>query len=271
MNDELAKYDLRIAFAGVFESFKDGVWNPPSVFTDYDLLVFTSGVGTCILNGRQHTISPHDVLLMRRGDTMERAFSAGRMANMLMHFDFIGENGEPIDPPETILPPRFPAHANYMVISQIMQACIRSWVNGESLSVKTYLRSILLLLAKEPEGQMRDFTVEHRSRLLGEFARRILENPAPHRSVSNLAEEAGMSAVQFTRCFREHTGHAPGEFMVLARIERAKLLLSTTSRTVADIASSLGFSDVFYFTRQFSEKAGAPPGEFRKQKKRKPQ
>jgi AraC-like DNA-binding protein len=269
MLDELVKYGLRINHAAMFESYRDGVWNPPATFTDYDLLVFTSGVGSCLINGRQHTVSPRDILLMRRGDTMERPFSAGRMANMLAHFDFIGENGEPVDPPEEILPPRFPAHADHLMISNVMQACIKSLDNSEPLAAKALLRSILLLLAQQPEGQLRDFSVAHRSRLFGEFARRILDDPALHRNVSDLADEAGMSAVQFTRCFREHTGHPPGEFMVLARIERAKLLLSTTSRSVADVANCLGFSDVYFFTRQFASRAGAPPAAFRTKKRKK--
>jgi len=73
-----------------------------------------------------------------------------------------------------------------------------------------------------------------------------------------------MSAVQFTRRFRRAVGSSPGEFMVLARIEQAKLLLTTTSRDVIEIADSLGYSDQYYFSRQFAQRTGYPPVAYRR-------
>lgn len=264
MMDELAQYDLRINSGGAFESYKHGVWKPGPLFKDYDLLVFTSGVGTCLINGRECAVSANDVLLIRRGDRVEKAFSAGRMANLFVHFDFLGRDGQPTDPPTAILPPRRPFHVNSLVITHMTQAIMaRNWEN-EHVSALALLRAILLLLAGHQEAPSRDFHARHRERILAEFASRILKDPAPRRSVADLAAEAGMSTVQFTRCFRRHTGHPPGEFMVLARIERARLLLTTTSRTLSDIADALGFSDVHYFTRQFASKTGVPPATYRK-------
>jgi len=264
MTEKLAKYDLRINFAGVFESYKDGVWNPPPVLSDYDLLVFTSGVGTIVINGKRHTVSQNDVLLMRRGDRTEEALSSGRISNLLVHFDFLGEDGNLTDPPASVLPPRFPAQMNPVVMAHMTQAVMQKCSRGEPDSAAALLRAILILLAGMEQAKPRDFSVAHRSRLLEDFASRILADPAQQRCVADLAAEAGMSPVQFTRCFREKTGHAPGEFMVLARIERARLLLTTTSRSVADIAFSLGYSDVYYFTRQFTSKTGVPPATYRK-------
>ena len=262
--DELAGYGLKINSVSAFESYKHGVWKPGPLFKDYDLLVFTSGVGTCLINGKECTVSANDVLFIRRGDRIEKPFSAGRMANLFVHFDFLGKDGRPTDPPAAALPPRRPFHVNSLVITHMTQALMQKCRKRENASALAILRSVLLLLAEHEEAPARNLHGRHRARIMDEFAKRILENPAPRRSVAGLAAEAGMSTVQFTRCFRKHTGHPPGEFMVLARIERARLLLSTTSRTLSDVADSLGYSDVYFFTRQFTKRTGSPPAAYRK-------
>lgn len=267
MKRDLNNYGLRINSCNTFESYKDGAWNPRPVSRDYDLMVFTSGAGTLLINGKQCTVSSNDTLLIRRGDAIKDPVSAGRINNMFVHFDFLGEDGEPTDPTEAILPPRLPSQENHMITGQLTQAILRKCARGDKESAVAILRAILILLADQSESWSKDFSVLHRARLLDEFAAQILRDPAAKRSVPDMAAEVGMSAVQFTRSFRKRTGHSPGDFMVLARIERARMLLITTSRTVADIADSLGYSDVYYFTRQFTSKTGISPAAYRKSPK----
>lgn len=261
--DELVKYDLQINSFSAFESSRDGVWNPPPRCKDYDLLIFTTGAGTCLVNGGKYALSANDVLLLRRGDRIEKAFTAGRMANLFVHFDFLGQDGRPTDPPAAILPPRRPLAVNSTVITHLTHTLMEICFKGEKASATTLLRAILVLLADHQETPVLKFHAAHHRSVVGALVERILNHPEENTSVVALAAEAGISPVQFTRLFRRHTGHPPGEFMVLARVERARLLLSTTSRTLQDIADSLGYSDISYFNRQFARKTGVPPAAYR--------
>ena len=49
-----------------------------------------------------------------------------------------------------------------------------------------------------------------------------------------------------------------------AKMAYAKEVLTTTSRTIEDIATSLGYSEPSNFTRAFSKEEGKSPTEFRK-------
>lgn len=82
--------------------------------------------------------------------------------------------------------------------------------------------------------------------------------------VSELASQVGLSTSHFSALFRRSTGRGVVEYIKRQRVARACQLLITTSMSVADIAHSVGYSDPFYFSRQFRSVQACSPSEFRK-------
>ena len=78
------------------------------------------------------------------------------------------------------------------------------------------------------------------------------------------AINAGMSSRTFRRHFKQRMGVSPRAFLLSQRINRAKQLLIDTTQPVKQIATQLGYSDVYFFTRQFREQTGIPPALYRK-------
>jgi AraC-like DNA-binding protein len=81
--------------------------------------------------------------------------------------------------------------------------------------------------------------------------------------VSELAELAGFSTSHFAARFRAVTGFSVTEYVKRLRMARARQLLITTDRTVAEIAAVVGYPDPFYFSRQFRAVNGLAPRTFR--------
>jgi AraC-like DNA-binding protein len=54
------------------------------------------------------------------------------------------------------------------------------------------------------------------------------------------------------------------EYVKRLRMARARELLLTTDRSIADIAGEVGYPDQFYFSRQFRAVAGSSPRHFRR-------
>ena len=79
-----------------------------------------------------------------------------------------------------------------------------------------------------------------------------------------MAREAGLSTVQFTRRFRRLTGTSPNLYLVRRRIERASQLIQQSPLKISEIAESLGYADVFFFSRQFKRILGHPPSHLRR-------
>ena len=82
-------------------------------------------------------------------------------------------------------------------------------------------------------------------------------------SVERLGADVGLSRVQLYRKVKALTGQTPVELLRKARLEKAKLLLLKTERSVAEIAYEVGFTSPSYFNKCFKDEFGKSPGESR--------
>jgi AraC family transcriptional regulator, arabinose operon regulatory protein len=91
----------------------------------------------------------------------------------------------------------------------------------------------------------------------------LREHLAAPVNVPALASLAGFSASHFSARFRTVTGYSVTEYVKRLRMARARQLLITSDRTVAEIAAAVGYPDPFYFSRHFRTVNGLSPREFR--------
>lgn len=82
-------------------------------------------------------------------------------------------------------------------------------------------------------------------------------------SLAALASAVGLSPYHFSRLFREAAGLAPHQYVIRRRVERAKLLLATTDRSLAAIAHDVGFASSSHLASHFRRLVGVAPRHFR--------
>ncbi|WP_207906782.1 transcriptional regulator FtrA [Luteibacter rhizovicinus] len=82
-------------------------------------------------------------------------------------------------------------------------------------------------------------------------------------TIAALASRATMSERTFLRRFRQATGETPGDWLVKARLERARELLETTSLSMDRIAQQSGFGTSMTLRHHFRERLGASPTSYR--------
>ncbi len=82
-------------------------------------------------------------------------------------------------------------------------------------------------------------------------------------SVDELAREANLSRVHYGRCFRRITREAPNHFLIRQRVERACVLLRETDWTIEVLSGMIGYSDVYFFSRQFKHVMQMTPSQYR--------
>lgn len=82
-------------------------------------------------------------------------------------------------------------------------------------------------------------------------------------SVDALAREAAMSRSAFVDRFVALVGLPPIRYLTLRRMERARLLLKESRRTIGQIASDVGYASDEAFSRAFKRETGLSPGTFR--------
>jgi AraC family transcriptional regulator len=78
-------------------------------------------------------------------------------------------------------------------------------------------------------------------------------------TVSGIAQAVGMRRNRLTRLFKQSTGQSPYQYVVEARVRKAKELLTTGKFTISEVALHVGFADQSHLTRHFKRAFGLPP------------
>jgi AraC-like DNA-binding protein len=82
-------------------------------------------------------------------------------------------------------------------------------------------------------------------------------------SLAALAEQAGMSKYHFCRVFKSTLGESPVRYLIRLRVERGRLLLSTTDLAVSEVSDLVGFGDSSSFARTFKRFHSMSPTRYR--------
>lgn len=111
-----------------------------------------------------------------------------------------------------------------------------------------------------------------RGRLSPAAKRRVLElidaKLDARLTVEFLAREIGLSTAHFARAFRETMGRPPHEFLLSARLARARRMLETPGVALSVVADRTGFADQSHLTRLFKREYGVTPGALVKARRR---
>ena len=82
---------------------------------------------------------------------------------------------------------------------------------------------------------------------------------------ADLAALVGYTEYYLTEKFKKETGQSVSQYIRAARIARAKVLLTSTSLSVREIAERLAFNTPNYFIQSFRALEGLTPAQYRRQ------
>ena len=82
-------------------------------------------------------------------------------------------------------------------------------------------------------------------------------------TVPELARRVGTTPKGLESAFRIVLGTSVSGFVSAQRLSRARRLLETTDKTIADIAAECGYCDHSHFIKAFRARWGRPPGDYR--------
>ena len=95
-------------------------------------------------------------------------------------------------------------------------------------------------------------------------ARRLLDgNLSMPLDMREVAREVGLSYESFRKRFAKAVGVSPARYRMERRIAAAQILLTQSNLTLRAVATNLGFSDEFHFSRRFKEITGTTPRSYR--------
>jgi AraC-like DNA-binding protein len=131
---------------------------------------------------------------------------------------------------------------------------------SEVLFVET-LRSYIAQLPAEQTGWL----AGARDSEVGKTLALIHRNPAHSWTLAALAEEAGLSRSVLAERFRHYLNEPPMAYLTRWRLHLGAQMLASTSYSVAQIGSEVGYESEAAFNRAFKREFTVPPARFRSQ------
>ncbi|QHW32940.1 response regulator [Paenibacillus rhizovicinus] len=80
----------------------------------------------------------------------------------------------------------------------------------------------------------------------------------------DIAAHVYLNSAYLSRLFKKETGQSLMDFIIMAKINQAKILLTETNQKISDIGESLGYENFSYFGKVFKKTVGITPQEYRK-------
>lgn len=249
----------------------------------YELLYICSGAVTYEVQDRLYSLQAGDLFLV--GSTLLHRIASyetnGMKAAVLYFMPDLLASTDPAEEHHAYLMPfrvqdtDFPhvIPAKSKVPEQVFDLMLRTSrelpaeSNRARLSVKTYLRMMLVLLVNHfanwrgsEDVFERQQTNLNRLKPLFDF---IDEYYASDISVDQAAALIHMSKSAFMRFFREVTGQSFVGYLNRFRVAKAELLLSGSDLSIAEISQRVGFCDQSYFGLVFRNLTNMTPREFK--------
>jgi AraC family transcriptional regulator, arabinose operon regulatory protein len=230
---------------------------------DYLLWYVFDGIGQLSLGEQHYELTPGtSVVFAPRDEPVARHDPRRRLLVFGMHFAVPAVDGADPAPSEVVPPSRWCQMRDQALVTSLARHCDMSYRRGGPLAVlqsQLCLEQLLCLLWEDfvhpPPGPV--------DAALHEITHAIRQDPSRRWTLAELAERAALSRAQFTRRFTAHAGMSPMRYVIKARIDRAHHLLTETKASVTQVAVTLGYTDVGYFSRQYKRHTGRPPSRAR--------
>ncbi|MFK7954762.1 MAG: cupin domain-containing protein [Lysobacterales bacterium] len=100
--------------------------------------------------------------------------------------------------------------------------------------------------------------------MLGPVLAKIHRSPGRPHTLPSMAQATGLSESAFTQRFKKHIGQTPGQYVRFWRMQAAASQLTSTSRSILDIATQVGYDSEVAFRKAFKATMGIAPGAYRR-------
>ncbi len=81
-------------------------------------------------------------------------------------------------------------------------------------------------------------------------------------SVSSIAKRLSLDRSYFSTLFKERTGLSPGQYLFNYRMTQAAFFMTEGGQSVSTAANSVGYNDIYNFSRMFKRHFGISPREY---------
>ena len=255
---------------------------PFSMTTDhyhsyYEIYYLLSGERLYFIRDRSYAVEQGDIVFISKQELHKTMHSGSpSLERAVIHFndDLFGHSES--DHASLLLSPfrqeshvlRLPKHEK-PYIEQLMRRMLREMndkLPGYELIPRNTVTELLLIAARsfqtlEPV-QLHNNSPIHAK--MFEIVHYINHHYAEPLTLARLSQQFYISPYYLSRIFKQTTGFAFSEYMILTRVKEAQRLLRHTLMSISGIAAAVGFDSFSHFGKTFKRVTKQSPREYRK-------
>ena len=133
-----------------------------------------------------------------------------------------------------------------------MKECL-NYENGKSAYLTSCLWKLVSILSEEDVNK---------SDYVDKALHYMQANYANHITIQEIADSLGLNRKYFCTLFSQKTGFTPIEYLGNYRLSKAAELMTIHKQSPTTAALSVGYTDIYHFSKAFKKKYGLSPRNY---------
>jgi AraC-like DNA-binding protein len=258
---------VRVNRMGITPCAPDWCWDTAgSTWRDCDVWVILRGRGRLESPEGGYDMLPGDCFWFRAGQRyVTRNATRRPIVISYNHFDVLDARGRVVRPPAAELPPLHRRMTDVDLVRSILERAValRQEEPPRWPEINAWFGALLAEILRQDRQLGYSGLELEQLESIESLCAEVRARPERFGSVRAMAAAMGYTPQHFARVFRKFRGEGPKSFVIRTRVERAKALLAS-SHSVGRISDLLGYSDVYFFSKQFKRVTGQSPSAWRK-------
>ncbi len=233
---------------------------------DFYLIHFViNGCGTYILNGKKHIVKENQAFIIY--PSMQVDYIAdfhtpweycwvgfnGNDARLLM-------NASGFSPQNPVITPNNPDNIKALIMN--IYSC-RGHQIHEIIQMTSKLYELIAFLIKDSDSEIpvqSQISIKHVQKACDYIA----SNYQKQMNITDIAEHIGICRSRLYKIFMTHLSISPTQYLTEFRMREACNMLKNVSKSIKEVAFSVGFNNPLYFSTVFKKYTEYTPREYKK-------
>lgn len=236
----------------------DKEWNYTKISSPFHRLYYIEDGEIFIRSNKDETIIEKGQICLVRSNTMMDYYAKGSFIEYYIHFQYPVFGGlDLLDRCNDIIRLDNENFLKERILDISLNYGIESFVKIQSILYEVLTQ----IIQKSDKDFLPQLKVDNRYEKLIAC---IEKNIDVKFNVESMAKKCGQSVSDFTRKFKKNIGLSPKAYLHNVILNKSKVLLATSNKSVKEIAYSLGYKDSLYFSRFFTKNCGMSPISYRR-------
>ena len=221
----------------------------------FGMLYTMQGSETYNFSDKPITTSPDTVLIIPKGEKYTIDFEGEKSVVCDIDFEIVGQCD---------FRPFILKLGKSNAVKNLFTDAEKEWKrkkSGYASSCKSTFYKLVSLLVRQESYYFNSEGYQKIADAVDYLHRHYLENDF---RLDTLAEMSQMSQRYFEKLFFDEFKMTPKEYALTMKLDLAKELLANEKTSVTDVATTLGYADIYHFSKLFKAKTGYAPSEYKK-------